>query len=95
MDIPVLTNDLLKTLHNLVREKLIADDALPEGQKRWGIREYPDWKQQADVLETELRKRQIFFTPIDWFHGGLMLTTNDTPQMTRFLRVSPEKSEPE
>jgi len=82
----VLTNDSLKTLHNLVREKLIADDALPEGQKRWGIREYPDWKQQADVLETELRKRKVFFNRIDWFHGDPMLMKNDTSQSTRFLR---------
>lgn len=66
MDIPSLSDGSLKDLHNLIAETLAVDDALPAGGKRWGVREYPDWRRQADAFEAEMEKRSIKFIPISW-----------------------------
>jgi hypothetical protein len=66
MHIPGLSDQSLKDLHVLIAEKLAEDDKLPSGKKVCGVREYPDWRRQADAFEGEMRKRKIPFTPIKW-----------------------------
>jgi len=66
MNIPGLTDQSLKDLHVLISETLAADDKLPPGKKKWGVREYPDWRRQADAFEAEMKKRRIAFDPIKW-----------------------------
>ncbi|MHC8510000.1 MAG: hypothetical protein ACYYKD_11545 [Rhodospirillales bacterium] len=67
MDIPTLTDDSLKTLHNAIRDCLEIDEAIPSGQdKKYGVRQFPDWKKMADEMEAELDKRGKTYTPIPW-----------------------------
>lgn len=66
MNVPELTDASLLDLHPLIRECLAADDGSPKDKKRYGVREYPDWRRQADAFESELTKREISFTKIDW-----------------------------
>ena len=66
MDIPGLSDQSLHDLHSLIAETLSADDALPKDKKRWGVREYPDWRDQADAFEEEMKKRKLPYTPIKW-----------------------------
>jgi len=65
MNIPDLSDELLRALHRLIHEAL-SDDASPDGAKSYGVREYPDWKRDADAFEAEMTKRGIPFDPIDW-----------------------------
>ena len=66
MNISELSDASLRDLHILLREHLAEDDGLPDGQKKWGVREYSGWRQQANEYEVELTKRKIAFRPIDW-----------------------------
>jgi hypothetical protein len=66
MHIPGLTDQSLKDLHALIGECLTEDDKLPKDKKKFGVREYSDWRRQADAFEDEMRKRKIPFTPIKW-----------------------------
>lgn len=66
MHIPGLSNNGLKLLHETTGEALKEDDALPKGSKKYGVREYPDWRAQSDEIEAELTKRLEAFTPIAW-----------------------------
>ena len=63
---PLLTTDSLIDLHDCILRALRKDDALPEGRKRYGVREFPDWRQHAEAIETELKKRDIDCPPIPW-----------------------------
>lgn len=66
MNIPGLSDSSLRDLHALIAEVLAADDQLPEGKKRWGVREYSDWRRQSDAFEAEMTKRGLPFTPTKW-----------------------------
>jgi hypothetical protein len=66
MDIPKLHDHTLWGLHALVLDAQKADDGLPPGQKRYGVREYADWQQLANDYEDEMSKRGLPFTRIDW-----------------------------
>ncbi len=66
MKIQVLSDQSLQDLHSLIREALCADDAAPKNERPYGVREFPDWKKQADAFEAELAKRGIAFAKIDW-----------------------------
>lgn len=66
MNIAGLSNETLQALHQLIREKLAADDAAGNGPKRYGVREYPDWRTQADEFEAQMTERNLQFEPIDW-----------------------------
>lgn len=66
MNVPGLSDDSLKNLHDLISEVIKTDDALPKDKKRFGVREYPDWKKQSDEFEAELHRRGLPFTPISW-----------------------------
>ena len=66
MIIEELSDETLKTLHQLIRQAQWADDHLPREEKRYGVREYPDWRMQADRFEAEMSRRRIVFQPLDW-----------------------------
>lgn len=66
MHIPGLSDGSLIDLHALIREALESDDRSADGRKLYGVRDYPDWRRQANDLEAEMRRRSIAFEPIDW-----------------------------
>jgi hypothetical protein len=66
MNIPELSDASLRDLHILIQEHLTEDDGLPDGRKKWGVREYSDWHRQANEYEAELAKRKIAFRRIEW-----------------------------
>jgi hypothetical protein len=49
MNIPQLSDQSLQDLHSLIREALRADDGMQKDKKIYGVREYPDWRKQADA----------------------------------------------
>jgi hypothetical protein len=61
-----LSTHALTELHTAIARALDVDDSLPDGQKQYGVREYRDWRQQADAYEAELSVRGAPFTPIEW-----------------------------
>jgi hypothetical protein len=65
MNIPGLMDQSLRDLHALIAECLAADDNAP-GERPFGVREYRDWRRQADAFEAELRTRNLAFNPIQW-----------------------------
>jgi hypothetical protein len=68
MNYRAFNNDSLTMMYESVRGALAADDALA-GQgddRRFRVRETPDWKKHAADLEAEMLKRGMFFEVIDW-----------------------------
>jgi hypothetical protein len=60
------TNGLM-AMHGAIRNCLQIDDALPKGgEKFYGVRDYQDWRQQADLIEAELDNRKITYQKIVW-----------------------------
>lgn len=60
-----LSTATLKDFHDAIRRCLDEDDSTPQGEmKPYGVREYPDWKEQLDSIEAELLKRSETFSPI-------------------------------
>jgi hypothetical protein len=53
-------------LHGTIAAALAEDDALPKNTKKYDVREYPDWRRQADEFEAELKSRNESFVPIVW-----------------------------
>jgi hypothetical protein len=66
VDIEGLSDQSLLDLHSLIAQALAIDDALPANQKRFGVRQYPDWRRQSDAFEAEMTRRALTFTPIHW-----------------------------
>ena len=68
MNIPGLTNHALIALHQLIAEAQAADDAASARQTRrpFGVRDYPEWRRQADSFEAEMKKRRLDFKHIEW-----------------------------
>ena len=62
----LLTTGAVRELHQAIKQALAEDDRLPEGKKVYGVREFPDFRQEADELETELDRRKEKFTRIVW-----------------------------
>jgi hypothetical protein len=62
----VLSDGSLKMLHEGILTALAEDDALAEQPKKFGVRDYPDWRRQADALERELEMRGLDFGTIRW-----------------------------
>jgi hypothetical protein len=56
----------LRVLHDEIRRVLAEEDARPNEGKRYGVRKFPDFKMQADVIERILRNREQSFEPIAW-----------------------------
>ena len=71
MNYRAFTNDSLSMMYEATRGALASDDAQgKQGEEpRFRVRDTPDWKKHAADLETEMLKRGMFFTAIDWFEG--------------------------
>ena len=66
MNVTGLSTNGLKLLHETIRRALDEDDALPKDSKKYGVREYPDWRDQSEQFEAELINRSEPFSPIIW-----------------------------
>jgi hypothetical protein len=68
MNYRAFNNDSLTMMYETVRGALASDDAQSGigEERRFRIRETPDWKQHAADLEAEMLKRGMFFEVIDW-----------------------------
>ena len=62
----VLSTKSLLIMLESVRRVLRIDDDLPAGQKVYEVREFSDFRQQADAMEMELKARGVSFEPVDW-----------------------------
>jgi hypothetical protein len=57
----------LKAMHRATSDLLAYEDKQPAGQvKIYGVREFPDWKVQADEIEAEFDRRNEAHTKIQW-----------------------------
>ena len=57
----------LKGMQRAIHDRLIEEDALPAGQQKiYGVREYQDWREQADEMEAELDLRRVNYTKVPW-----------------------------
>lgn len=62
-----MTDDGVRSLHEAIRGALEEDDRIPEGKpKRYGAREFSDFRRTADLFETELERRGLDFEKINW-----------------------------
>jgi hypothetical protein len=66
MNIKGLSTNGLKLLHTTIAKALDEDDVLPPNAKKYGVRKYPDWRQQADAIEAELTSRGERVVPVAW-----------------------------
>jgi len=60
-----LTDNTLKDLQENI-SRLLAEEDKPGAVKEFEVREHLDFKQQADIFENELKKRDIDYKPIQW-----------------------------
>ncbi len=57
----------LLMMHNGIRESLTEDDKTPaDKEKPYCVRECTDWRVMSDVIEAELKKRNVTFHAIPW-----------------------------
>jgi len=65
------TNGSLTLMYEAVRGALAADDAQEkQGEDpRFRVRDTPDWKKHAADLETEMLRRGMLFSIIEWHEG--------------------------
>jgi hypothetical protein len=61
-----LTNHILRMFHDYAQACLIEEDSLPMEQKKYGMREYPDFRVHSDLIENELSKRNVPFEKVKW-----------------------------
>jgi hypothetical protein len=75
MNYQAFTNDSLTMMYEGIRGALAADDALIGlgEEPRFRVRETPEWKTHASVLEAEMLRRGMFFEVIDWTGGQATL----------------------
>jgi hypothetical protein len=66
MDISKLLDAELKHLHDAIVSRKAEEFAVPVEDQVYGVRKYPDWKEQADAFEAEMTKRGIAFRQIRW-----------------------------
>ena len=68
MDYQAFTNESLVMMHHGARGALAVDDELDLlGQdKRFRVRETPEWIEHASRLEAEMLRRNMSFEPIKW-----------------------------
>ncbi|BAV53025.1 Uncharacterized protein MLTONO_p0555 (plasmid) [Mesorhizobium loti] len=66
MNIPLLSTTSLVGLHGRIAWCLAQDDARPIHAREYGVREYADWRLQADEFQAELHSRGVPFSPIAW-----------------------------
>jgi hypothetical protein len=61
-----LSTPALRMLHDEIRRILAEEDTRSNEGKRYGVRKFPDFRMQADVIERILRNREQSFEPIAW-----------------------------
>lgn len=62
-----LSTPALLLLQSELRRLLMEEDVLPnQTVTRYGMRKFPDFKVQADVIERILRNRNESFEPVPW-----------------------------
>ena len=68
MNYQAFTDEALLMMHYGTRGALAVDDELTRlgAECRFRVRENFDWKQHADDLEAEMRRRGMNFQAIDW-----------------------------
>ncbi|WP_024510191.1 hypothetical protein [Bradyrhizobium sp. ARR65] len=68
MNYQAFTNDTLLMMHHGARGALAVDDELNKlGQeRRFRVRETPDWIEHASALEAEMLRRGMSFDAITW-----------------------------
>ncbi len=71
MNYQAFTPDSLTMMYEGIRGALASDDAFERqgGEPRFRVRETPDWKKHAADLETEMLRRGMIFSVIDWHEG--------------------------
>jgi hypothetical protein len=68
MDMRKLSNSGLTTLHNAIHDALKTDDETPpDVDKPFGVRQFADWRDWGQWLETELTARKLSFVPVRWW----------------------------
>ncbi|QWG22441.1 hypothetical protein KMZ93_21080 [Bradyrhizobium sediminis] len=68
MNYQAFTNDSLTMMYEGVRGALASDDELAGfgEERRFRVRETPEWKVHAADLESEMLRRGMMFEVIDW-----------------------------
>jgi|CZKU01.1.fsa_nt_gi hypothetical protein len=66
MNVKGLSENGLKMLHNALRDAFEEDEGLPSHAKKYGVREFADWKAWGDTLEAELKDRGVHFIAVPW-----------------------------
>ena len=71
MNYQAFTAESLTMMYESIRGALAADDELERqgSEPRFRVRETPEWKKHAADLETEMLKRGMIFSVIDWHEG--------------------------
>jgi len=66
-DITKMSTSGLKGMQRAIHDRLVEEDGLPPTQQKiYGVREFPDWKEQADEMEAELDLRSEVYTKVPW-----------------------------
>lgn len=67
IDVMGLSDGGLLSMYRAIADALAADDTQAAGSSRtYGVREFGDWRRWAEVLEREIRRRGLEYTPIAW-----------------------------
>jgi hypothetical protein len=66
MNIAALSVSGLLMIHDAIKDALRVDDAIADGEKRYGVREYPDFRELSLEIEAELTARSVEFDPPLW-----------------------------
>lgn len=57
----------LLMMHKALRDAFDKDEQTPAyEEKRYGVREFNDWRQWCDAMAADLAKREASFVPVPW-----------------------------
>lgn len=66
-DITKMSTRGLKGMQRAIHDRLIEEDKQPQGQEKiYGLREFADWRDQADEIEAELDRRHEVYAKVPW-----------------------------
>jgi hypothetical protein len=67
MDLTKLSDAGLLSLYNAITYALEEDDAISAARpKKYGVRQYADFKTWGSALEAEINRRGLHYRPIPW-----------------------------
>lgn len=67
MDVTGFSDHGLLSMYDAITKALVEDDRIPEGQpKKYGIREFSDWRMWSAWLEGEIKRRGLSYEPVPW-----------------------------